>query len=176
MGMTYFKRYRMEFDLSRPLFISPDLPPGYTLHAWDEQLIDCHAEAKYQSFYLELDANVFPCLGDREGCSRLMREIASREGFVREATWLLKFEQNGISDCCGTVQGVRDATGYGAIQNLGITPEHRGQGLGTILMSAALCGFQRGRPEASVFRGHGAKLRSRSALQSSWFRQNQDRL
>ena len=31
-----------------------------------------HAEVKYKSFREELDSNVFPCLGDREGCRRLM--------------------------------------------------------------------------------------------------------
>jgi ribosomal protein S18 acetylase RimI-like enzyme len=31
----------------------------------------------------------------------------------------------------------------GAIQNLGITPEHRGRGLGGLLMIKALEGFQR---------------------------------
>ncbi len=30
----------------------------------------------------------------------------------------------------------------GAIQNLGVTPEHRSQGLGTCLMRKALAGFQ----------------------------------
>lgn len=145
MGTTYFKRYRMEIDLTRPFFTAPALPAGYSLQAWDEQLLDAHAEAKYQSFCVELDANVFPCLGEREGCRRLMREIASREGFVPEATWLMTFdsEQKGMQEYCGTVQGVRDSTGYGAIQNLGITPDHRGQGLGTILMHAALSGFRR---------------------------------
>ncbi len=144
MGLTYFKRYRMELDLARPLFPVPQLPSGYALYPWDDALIDSHAEAKYQSFCLELDANVFPCLGEREGCRRLMREIVSREGFIGEATWLLATTLDGGSPTyCGTVQGVRDANGYGAIQNLGITASHRGRGLGTILLHASLDGFRR---------------------------------
>ena len=31
---------------------------------------------------------------------------------------------------------------YGAIQNVGITPAHRGRGVGTALLLAALAGFQ----------------------------------
>jgi hypothetical protein len=145
MGLTYFKRFRMEIDLSKPLFAAPELPPDYRLLPWCESLLEPHAEAKYQSFSLELDANVFPCLGDRDGCRRLMREIVARDGFVPEATWLLAHQPDlaGPVEYCGTVQGVRDGNGYGAIQNLGITAGHRSQGLGTILMHAALNGFQR---------------------------------
>src|SRR5207249_2150897 len=49
----------------------------------------------------------------------------------------------GIRDLvpCGTVQGVCTAVGVGAIQNLGIVPEHRGRGLGTALLLRALHGF-----------------------------------
>jgi ribosomal protein S18 acetylase RimI-like enzyme len=145
MGITYFKRFRMEIDLGRPFFAPPELPAEYELLAWDESLLDAHADVKYESFSLELDANVFPCLGDREGCRRLMREIVSRDGFVGEATWLLRFgsRQRTGMEYCGTVQGVRDCNGYGAIQNLGIAPGHRDRGLGTVLMHAALSGFRR---------------------------------
>lgn len=144
MAVTYFKRFRMEIDLAHPFFSAPSLPANYSLLPWRESLIDAHADVKYQSFSLELDANVFPCLGDREGCRRLMREIASRDGFVPEATWLVIHGpmRRGDTEYCGTVQGVRDGNGYGAIQNLGITPAHRGQGLGTILMHRALTGFR----------------------------------
>ena len=43
---------------------------------------------------------------------------------------------------CGTIQGLRDPAGMGAIQNLGITPPHRDRGLGTILLLTALEGFR----------------------------------
>ena len=143
MGLTYFKRFRMEIELEHWDFRVPAAPPSYVLIAWNEQLLEAHAEAKFQSFSHELDANVFPCLGDREGCRRLMREIVSREGFVGEATWLLacRADLRDPPQYCGTVQGVRDSNGYGAIQNLGISPAHRNRGLGTLLMQAALNGF-----------------------------------
>lgn len=144
MGLTYFKRFRMEIDLKSRLTWAAALPTGYEFIAWDENLIEAHAEAKYQSFRDEIDANVFPCLGDLAGCHRLMHEIRGKEGFLPGATWLLQFD-NGFPtgvELCGTIQGIRDHSGLGAIQNLGITPEHRGHGLGTCLMFKALEGFQ----------------------------------
>jgi ribosomal protein S18 acetylase RimI-like enzyme len=143
MGLTYFKRYRMEIDLRLPLFEPPPLPPGYRVAPWKDSLLAAHAEAKYRSFCVEIDANVFPCLGEREGCHKLMREISRREGFIPASTWLLEWSSaNDEVSACGTVQGVCDGGRYGAIQNLGIAPEHRGQGLGTILLYDALQGFQ----------------------------------
>lgn len=144
MGVTYFKRYRMEIDLRGALFRPPELGEGYVLLPWRESLLEAHAAAKYGSFCSEMDANVFPCLGEREGCVRLMREITRREGFLSGATWLLAFQPPGghAVEYCGTVQGVRDTQEYGAIQNLGITPNHRSRGCGTVLLHRALCGFR----------------------------------
>ena len=148
MSLTYFKRFRMEVDLNRTLTITDRLPAGYQLLGWDGSLLSAHAEAKYLSFRAEIDANVFPCLGEYDGCLRLMREISRRDGFLPEATWLIvhhPIDGDGDerqSSYCGTVQGVRDSSGMGAIQNLGIAPEHRGRGLGTHLLSRALNGFR----------------------------------
>lgn len=144
MSVVYFRRFRMEYDLAGPLFAEPEVPPGYSLLAWDERLLEAHAETKYRAFKWEMDANVFPCLGDREGCRRLMTEIVRRAGFVREATWLLEHRRPGErrSELCGTIQGVAD-TGLGSIQNVGITPSHRGLGLGSVLVWHSLAGFKR---------------------------------
>lgn len=143
MGLTYFKRYRMEIDLRPPLDTPETVPDPYLLTAWSASLVEAHAEAKFSSFCYELDANVFPCLGNREGCYRLMREIARRDGFLPSATWLLECSgENGVVEVCGTIQGVRDNRGFGAVQNLGITPGHRGLGLGTMLLRHTLRGFQ----------------------------------
>lgn len=147
MGLTYFKRFRMDLDLRRPLFSPDPLPPGYRLLAWRESLLDSHAEAKFRSFQFEIDANVFPCLGERDRCQRLMEEIASRPGFFPAATWLLVYSDGTLPEQiepCGTVQGIVDHEGYGAIQNLGIAPGHRGHGLGTYLMYQAAQGFRNG--------------------------------
>lgn len=145
MGLTYFKRFRMEIDLGSRLPGPLALSPGYRLVAWDDSLLEAHAEAKYLSFRDEIDANVFPCLGDFTGCHRLMQEIRAKEGFLPGATWLVEFRGNGNveAELCGTVQGIRDQSGLGAIQNLGVTPEHRGRAVGSCLMLKALEGFQR---------------------------------
>ncbi len=145
MALTYFKRFRMEISLQGRQLPAPDPPEGYSLRVWDSALLDVHADTKYQSFRTEIDANVFPCLGDSEGCRRLMQEISRKEGFLPGATWLALYQWRASQppEPCGTIQGIRDRTGFGAVQNLGIVPEHRGRGLGTSLMLAALTGFQR---------------------------------
>ncbi len=144
MGVTYFKRYRMEISLAGIEPESFPLADGYQMHAWSDGLLDSHAEAKYRSFCYELDANVFPCLGDQEGCRRLMREISRRPNFIPLATWLLTYQgpADSLPENCGTVQGLCDTSGVGAIQNLGIAESHRGQQLGTRLLMQALAGFR----------------------------------
>jgi GNAT superfamily N-acetyltransferase len=142
LGLTYFKRFRMEIDLDRDLS-APEVPLGYCLIPWRADLLAAHAEAKYHSFRNGIDSNVFACLGEHEGCLRLMREISQKEGFLPGATWLVAtdgFDQP--FEYCGTIQGIRDRSGLGAIQNLGTTPEHRSQGLGRALMMAGLAGFR----------------------------------
>lgn len=143
MGMTYFRRFRMEFDLGHQLPATPQVPTRYELVPFTEDLVREHAVAKFNSFRNELDANVFPCLGRRDGCLRLMREISRRAGFVPEATWLLRYrsEHGARPRPVGTIQGLQ-SEGWGAVQNLGIEPGHRGLGLGTILLLRAAQGFR----------------------------------
>ncbi len=144
MGLTYFKRYRMEIDLRRFVPATRPLPTGYRMLPWSEDLLEAHADAKYRSFCTEVDANVFPCLGDRDGCLRLMTEITRRTNFIPGATWLIQAElPEGGWENCGTIQGVSDRGMFGAIQNLGVTPGHRNAGLGGRLLSEALEGFRR---------------------------------
>jgi hypothetical protein len=144
MQLTYFKRFRMEIDLrGRPL-PEPTLPPGYQFVPWSDELVDDSARTKYLSFRDEMDANVFPCLGELEGCRRLMNEIRRKPGFLPGTTWLLahRSPRRATRDYCGTVQGIRDRRGLGAIQNVGITPGHRGNGLGSQLLWQSLRGFR----------------------------------
>lgn len=152
MGMTYFKRYRMEFDLQDWQAGDVVVPAGYELVPYAPELLREHAIAKFNSFRHELDAEVFPCLSRRDGCQRLMREITSRKDFVPGATWLVRFRQGGELQASGaslgtqvfavgTIQGL-STDGWGAIQNLGIDPAHRGKGLGSILLSKAAMGFR----------------------------------
>lgn len=137
-NISYFKRFKMEIDLH--LAPSPPaLREGYSWVSWNDYLLDLHAEVLYACFREEIDSVVFPSLGDRRGCSSLMTEIRRKKGFLPDATWLLV----GPGGYCGTVQGIREQSGLGSIQNLGVTPGTRGGGLGTALLLKALDGFRR---------------------------------
>src|SRR5690349_4881787 len=122
--ITYFKRYRMEIELPGRAFPEAELPRGYFFVPWDEALLPLHAEVKFRSFTSEIDAIVFPSLGCRQGCTRLMQEIRLKSGFCPAATWLICTRD----ETCATIQGVCDR-GVGAIQNVGVAPPHRGKGL-----------------------------------------------
>lgn len=156
-SITYFKRFRMEMHFDA-LPRVPLLPPGYDWLAWDDTFLEPHADVKFRSFVDEIDALVFPSLSTPEGCFNLMREISRKPGFRPEATWLIACGD----DLCGTVQGVRERSGYGAIQNLGVTQLHRGQGLGAALLLQALHGFYRsglGRARLEVTARNDAAVR-----------------
>ncbi|MFM9023907.1 MAG: GNAT family N-acetyltransferase [Planctomycetaceae bacterium] len=151
MESTYFKRFRMEVDLEIPRFAAAP-PPGYRLVAWNEALLDVHARTKFRAFRDEIDADVFPCLGDLEGCRRLMHEIRGKPGFLPLATWLVARGSSPADlQWCGTIQGVIDGHGVGMIQNVGVVPGQRGLRLGTCLVERALAGFRaRGLTTASL--------------------------
>jgi ribosomal protein S18 acetylase RimI-like enzyme len=144
MALTYFKRYRMEIKLLAHSWKWPGVPEGYHLLPWDDSLLEAHAEVKFASFRDEMDASIFPCFTELSGCCRLMSEIVGKPGFLPAATWLAvrAGANGGPVEPCGTVQGLRDRTGLGSIQNIGVLPEHRGCGLGTVLLFRALRGFR----------------------------------
>jgi GNAT superfamily N-acetyltransferase len=136
--VRYFKRYKMEVDLAG---LEPaEVPPGYRWLPWHGALLDAHADVLCQSFCNELDSEVFPSLGDRAGCISLLMEISRKSGFLPGATWLLV---DPAELPCASVQGIQDASGCGAIQNLGVLPSHRGRGLGQAALLQALHGFWR---------------------------------
>ena len=135
--LTYFKRYRMELDLGRRI-AEPSLPSRYSWIPWSDDLVDLHAEVKHRCFREELDAQVFPSFASMNGCHQLMRAIRCQDGFCPGASWLIAASEGMVA----TVQGVNPERGVGAIQNLGVVPEHRGQGLGEALLLKALQGFQ----------------------------------
>jgi len=143
MGLTYFKRYRMQINLVGLDLTPPVMPRNYRYLPWDTSLLDAHAQAKYLSFRDEIDANVFSCFGELAGCRRLMSEITQKDGFLPEATWLAVFGEGKEQELCGTIQGIRNRSGIGCVQNLGITPEYRDRGLGTSLLFRSLSGFRR---------------------------------
>lgn len=137
-AVTYFKRFRMEMDLTDPLPPVPALPADFAWVPWENRLVEVHADVKFRCFCDELDGIVFPNLANRLGCLRLMQEISARPGFRPEATWLIAHGANYVA----TVQGVSDRAGVGSIQNLGVTPSYRGRGLGLSILLKALHGFR----------------------------------
>jgi GNAT superfamily N-acetyltransferase len=157
INISYFKRFRMEIDLN--LLPPPEaLPQGYGWIPWDETLLDLHAEVKARCFADEIDAVVFPSLSNLDGCCHLMREISRKPGFLADATWLITHG----GEYCATVQGVRERSGLGAIQNLGVAPLYRGRGLGRALLLKSLYGFWRaglGRAHLEVTAQNDAAVR-----------------
>jgi GNAT superfamily N-acetyltransferase len=142
MQSTYFKRFRMEIDLAAAA-AQGSLPPGYRFVPWNEAVVDVHARTKFRAFRDEIDALVFPCLGDIDGCRRLMREIRNKPGFQPAATWLIaRGSSPEALQWCGTIQGVGARGSVGMIQNVGVVPGHRGLGLGRCLVDQALAGFR----------------------------------
>lgn len=148
MTYLYVRRYRMEIPLaawSEAETLAIEAASPFRVLPWKADLLEAHAEAKWRSFVGQMDSTVFACLGERDGCGRLMAEISRRQGFVPEATWLAVDAQNETSPWrpIGTVQGIEDPRMTGLIQNLGVTPDCRGKRLGELLLRKALDGFKR---------------------------------
>jgi ribosomal protein S18 acetylase RimI-like enzyme len=157
INISYFKRFRMEIDLNHLPPPEP-LPEGFSWIAWDDSLLELHAAVKAQCFADQIDAVVFPSLSSRDGCFHLMREISRKPGFLPDATWLIA---HGTT-LCATVQGIRERSGLGAIQNLGVIAQYRGRTLGRALLLKALYGFWRaglGRAHLEVTAQNDAAVR-----------------
>ena len=141
MAITYYKRFRMEVDLAHLGRPAP-LPRPFRWVAWSDDLLHAHAQVKYACFRDELDAFVFPCLGDRQGCLRLMREIRRKAGFLPGATWMIA----GPDGYCATIQGVAD------LARRGVRFVNRQGGSGTRLLLDAL--LQRADVDARSIEGY----------------------
>ncbi len=139
-----FHRFRMQVDLRSVMLPDPQLPNGYRWQSWVPAHLERHAIAKWKCFRSEIDSHVFPCLGQLPGCRKLMSEIARQNHFLPQTTWLLIYqpEPDWPAEDCGTIQGVRRNRKLGAIQNVGITTNHRNLGLGRSLVIKSLLGFR----------------------------------
>ncbi len=137
----YFKRFRMEIDLAQSTPVA-ELPDGFAWSSWNSVEVDRHAWVKFLSFRDEVDSEVFPCLGEYDGCFRLMREIADQSAFAPTATWLITSVHPTGSLDCGTIQGMAVSETLGAIQNVGVAPEFRRSGIGRALVLKSLDGFR----------------------------------
>lgn len=144
MPVVYFKRFRMQFNLIESEIPACRVDDTLDWVAWEERFVLQHALAKWESFRREMDASVFPCLGDREGCKQLMRDLSLRDNFIPETTWLAVARDNNsrMGQAVGTIQGLRTNADLGSIQNIGVVPEFRGKGVGRELIRRALVGFR----------------------------------
>lgn len=144
MSADYFKRLKMEFDLRTTEVAAPRLPEGYQFRAWHPVLLSRHVTVKSAAFRGEPDCRLFPCLSTYDGCLDLMRSIVVHRAFLPAATWLIEFTGNefGGDVPCASIQGMWDSATTGAIQNVGVIPEHRGFGLGRSLVLQSLVGFR----------------------------------
>jgi ribosomal protein S18 acetylase RimI-like enzyme len=134
----------MQFDVHSQAIPESQLSEEILFAGWEDKLLPMHGICKWESFRREMDVNVFPCLGDREGCRRLMRDISQKDSFVPEATWLALAKDSNPRNllAVGTIQGLRTSATHGAIQNLGVIPSFRGKGIGRELIRRAILGFQ----------------------------------
>ena len=144
MNVVFCRRLRLQIDLSQRTLCEPTVPQGYHWVTWSPELLERHAAVKFRCFEREQDGRIFRSLRELGGCRQLMEYISGHDQFVPSATWLLVCEadERGQPVDCGTVQGLGPVLDWGAIQNVGILPEHRGRGLGRALMLKALRGFQ----------------------------------
>lgn len=135
--LHYIKRYQMERSLTG---VIPEavLPGGFSWQSWDDRHLSAHAEVQYLCFHDSLDVEVFPSFATRNGCQNVLQCIRHKDGFCPSASWLLLHEDQPV----GTVQGLSDRPRTGAIQNLGVVPAYRRQGLGVALLRQAMRGFQ----------------------------------
>jgi len=118
MSMRYYRRFRMEIDITRVRLAVPKPADGYGLLQWSDDLVERHADVKYRSFRSDLDSQVFKCLGRIDGCLGLMREIVRQRTFLSGTTWLGTFhpDQDWPPQDCGTIQGIARSRKVGAIQ------------------------------------------------------------
>lgn len=144
MATNYFRRYRMEFELEGRELPAPRLPDGYQWVQWSPDHVERHALVKFDSFRSEIDSRVFASLSHLDGCRRLMSEIARQSTFLPSSTWLVRFQPDPELDGhdCATIQGLARTEQLGAIQNVGVVPEHRGFGLGRAIVLRSLHGFR----------------------------------
>ncbi len=140
----HYKRLKMRLVL-HPSLEEPQLPDGYRFVHWQTLIQDRHAVVQWRAFRDDMDGRLFSCLSSLSGCRRLLRETVNHPQFSDQATWLVQYqpEADWPADDCAMIQGLERSGLTGAIQNLGVVPEHRGFGLGRAVLLKALHGFRR---------------------------------
>lgn len=160
----HYKRLRMQLDLRR-LPEAPRLPDGYHFVPWQPLFQERHAQVQWRAFRNDVDGQLFDCLSNLAGCRRLLRDTVHHAQFASEGTWLVQFQPSPDwpADDCAMIQGLVRTGMTGAIQNLGVVPEHRGFGVGKAVLLKALhglrsCGARRATLEVTANNPHAVRL------------------
>lgn len=133
MPIRHAKRVLLERDLSRPWAVRS--VPFISFETWLPHSLSDHAIALVRSFQDAPDKDCFPSLTTETGCRDLLHDLVGLPEFCPEATWLARDGKSPI----GTIQAIiNHSTGHGEIQNLGVIPSHRGQGIAHRLLSLSL--------------------------------------
>jgi GNAT superfamily N-acetyltransferase len=111
------------------------LPFGYRLEPWCQPLIPAFAASMAVAFSDSPDLEIYPALGSREGCLRLMNEIVEIPGFLSGACWLVFFDRE---PCAHILSSQAFDSNSGEIMSIGIAPRHRRLGVGTHLVNKTL--------------------------------------
>ncbi len=101
---------------------------------WRDDRLERHADIIAQSFMYDFDGQLFPNLANFEGSFALMCQVAALPGFCPAACLLAKWNQRTV----GAIQAVFIGRRMCLIQNLGVVPQARGQGVGRALLLGCL--------------------------------------
>ena len=154
----------MQLDL-RSRLEAPELPDGYQYVPWQPQFQERHAQVQWRAFRDDVDGQLFHCLSNLAGCRRLLRDMVHHSQFSEQVTWLVQFRPSPDwpADDCAMIQGLMRTGRTGAIQNVGVVPEHRGYGVGRAVLLRALhglrsCGARRATLEVTASNHHAVRL------------------
>ena len=171
MDLMYFKRYRMEITLAGRDLAPPRTPDGYRFEPWNPALLDAFAEAKYAELSRRDRRQCFPLPGRIGRLPPLDARDRPQAGLSSGNDLALDLRPASSQRCRSSAapcRGSAMSSGLGAIQNLGIAPEHRNGGLGTILLFHALQGFRQAGIARVYLEVTAAERRRLAALSAAW--------
>ncbi len=134
--MKSYLRYRMSHDLNEIAEV-PILSPPFSWVPWHENWIVPLSDIMMKSFADTIDAKIFPNFITRSGCQKIITYLLERKQIIQQSTWLIFHRQEG----CAFIQSVLENQ-TGMIQNLGVTPNFRRNGLAKAMLLRSLWVFR----------------------------------
>jgi GNAT superfamily N-acetyltransferase len=134
----------LDFDITQYSVDSIKFEP------WSTRLLNDHCTALHQSFCWEADTLLFPSLGTEHGCRDLIQTMSSLPQFAKQATWLALLNakapigNTSVNTPIGTIQAlVNPISNFGDIQNIGVVPQYRRQGIAEALLARCMDSFKK---------------------------------